>query len=328
MQFDKTKIVIVLICCFVGASIITFLLKRDNNLVPKDKPTDKAEKRELKESKAKQNKQTAQNKEDSNKAQKDPETIYDNIEDLEALSGDLLEGDIGDVMDMEWSSREITSDFSGRNKVAEVIGQFPITSDITVSEEQIDMLRNCVTEMIFNNGNNDYDSYLNFVRKSGETVQQFKIESIRTRLIEKGISEEEISTDPWKLLSEDLNNKKKLGRMSLWKGLVSKGSNIKIFEAQTSQLPIGKKLKELRGGIRTYNDLTAPPISLDEMLTKKGKVLMADVMFFIAHEDVTGGIVWPYTTRYWFDPINNSWRVQEVVLFRNRSKMWPIYVLP
>ena len=322
MQIEKSKIIIVLICCFLGASLIAFLLKRDGTHIPKEKPTDKAGKHQLYESQTQQQLER-QTTESFDTTGADPETQSDNIEDLEALSGDLLEGDIGDVMDMEWSSREITSDFSDRNKVAEVIGQFPITSDITVSEEQIDMLRNCVTEMIFNNGNNDYDSYLNFVRKSGETVQQFKIESIRTRLIEKGISEEEISTDPWKLLSEDHH-----GRKSLWKGLVSEDSNIKIFEAQTSKLPIGKKLKELRGGSRTYNDLTAPPISLDEMLTKKGKVLMADVMFFIAHEDVTGGIVWPYTTRYWFDPINSSWRVQKLVLFRNRSKMWSISVLP
>jgi len=317
VQFEKSKIIIALICCFLGASIIAFMLKRNTSFAPKDISTDIAEKHELQESKA------AQNKEDPSKAQKDLETIYDNIDDLEALSGDLFEGDVGDVMDRIWSGREITCDFSNHERTAEVISQFPIISDFTVSEEQTDMLRNCITEMIFNNGNSDYDGYLNFLRDSGETVKQFKIKSIRKRLIEKGISEKDIPTDPWELLSKDFKTKG-----SLWKGLVSKGSNIKIFEVQTSQLPICEKLIELRGAIRTYRDHTAPPISLDEILTKNGKVLMADVMFFIAHDDSTGGTVWPYTIRYWFDPVNSLWRVQKLVLFRNRHKIWSIYVLP
>lgn len=324
MQFDKAKIVIVLICCFLGASIIAFLLKRDGNLVP----IDKAGKHELQESKANQNQPAPQNKVALNNANNEPETQYDNIEDLEALSGDLLEGDIGDVMDMEWKSREITSDFSDRNKVAEVIRQFPIVSDIAVSKEQLDLIRNCATEMIFNNGNNDYDSYLNFLRKSGEMVGQSVCELARKHFINRGIPEEEVPTDPWELLSEDLKHRKEAGIMSMWKGLVSEGSSIKIFEAQTSKLPIGKKLKKLRGAIRTYRDLTAPPISLDEMLKTKGKVVMADVQIFIAHDDSTGGVVWPYIIRYWFDSINNSWRVQKAALFENRHTAYLIYILP
>lgn len=323
MQINKSKIIIVLICCFLGASIIALVLMRDGNLVSKDITTNNTEIIELQESKSRQNPQTPQNKEGSNNTKIELETIYDNIDDLEALSGDLVEGGIDEVMDKIWSSREITSDFSDRERIAEVIRQFPIVSNIALSEKQLDMLRNCATEMIFNNGNNDYESYLSFVKNSGETVQQFKIESIPRRLIEKGINEEDISTDPWELLSTDLKKNR-----SMWKGLVSEGSNIKIFETQISKLPIGKKLKELRGAITYYHDLTAPPVSLDEMLTKEGKVIMADVMFFIAHDDSTGGIVWPYTIRYWFDSVNNSWRVQKLALFRNRHKAYPISVLP
>lgn len=323
MLFDKAKIIILLICCFLGASIIAFLLKKDGNLVLKDKPPDKAGKHELQESKAKQHQPTQQNKEALNTANNEPETQSDNIEDLEALLGDMIEGDISDLMDMEWSSREITSDFSDRNKVAEVIGQFPIVSDIVVSEEQLDLLRNCATEMIFNNGNNDHDSYLNFVRKSGETVSKSDL----TRFIGGGIPEKEIRTDPWGLLSKDLN-RLKLYRTPMWKGLVFEGSEIKIFEAQTSKLPLGEDLRRIRGAIHTFRDRTDPPVSLDEMLKTKGKVMMADVQVFIAHNDKAGGVVWPYMIRYWFDPINSSWRVQRAVLFRNRHRMYPIYVLP
>lgn len=315
MQFDKAKIIIVLICCFVGASVITFLLKRDSNLVTKDQTTDKEEKHEHQESKANHN-QPPQNKEVLNNAKNDPETLYDNIDDLEALSGDLLEGDIGDVMDKIWSSREISSDFSDRNKVAEVIRQFPIVSDIAVSEGQLDQLRNCATEMIFNNGNDDYDSYLNFLRESGETVHHHYHEG------------KKLPADSWEALAEGFKyNKENSGLMSRWGGLVLEGSRITIFEAQTSQLPIGKKLKELRKAIRTFSDVTDPPISLDDMLKAEGKVIMADVMVFIAHDDSMGGVVWPYIIRYWFDPVHNSWRVQRAALFQNRHKSAPTCIM-
>ncbi len=141
---------------------------RDVNTVPKDTQTDNAGKNEFQESQVSQNPITSQNKDDKNNSQKGLETIYDNIDDLEALSGDLVEGGIDEVMDKIWSSREITSDFSDRERTAEVISQFPIVSNIALSEKQLDMLRNCATEMIFNNGNSDYESYLSFVKNSGE----------------------------------------------------------------------------------------------------------------------------------------------------------------
>ncbi len=308
MQFDKAKIIIVLICCFLGASIIGFLLKRDSNLVSKDQTMDNAGKNELQESKAKQNKEALNN------AQKDLEAIYDNIDDLEALSGDLIEGDIGDVMDKIWSSREITSDFSDRERIAEVIRQFPITSEIALSEEQTGLLHNCVTEMIFNNGNDNYESYLSFLRESGETLHRHEGEPL--------------PANPWKVFAESLRwNKENRGFMSKWEGLVLEGSNIKIFEAQTSQLPIGKKLQELRGAITTFSKMTVPPISPDDVLKSEGKILMSDVMFFIAHDDSTGGTVWPYIIRCWFDPVYSSWRVKRAVLFRNRRKYYTIDIL-
>lgn len=244
----------------------------------------------------------------------DTEMGYDDMADLKALLRDIIDGDVGDAMDMAWSSRQITSDFSDRSKVAEVISQFPIVSDIAVSEEQTELLRNCVTEWIFNNGNDDYESYLSFLRESGMTIQPHEGEPL--------------PANPWKVCAESLRwNKENSGLMSRWEGLVLEGSNIKIFEAQTTNLPLGRVLRKLRGAIRTYGRLFAPPISPDDVLKSEGKILMADVQVFIAHDASTGGVVWPFIIRYWFDPVHSSWRAQQAALFRNRHKDYRICII-
>jgi hypothetical protein len=324
MQYNKFKFVIILFFCFLGASITAFILQRNNNLIRKDLSTDKTEVHKQNDQKS-----VAEQQSEPQTTETDSQTQSDNIEDLEILLGDLIEGDIGDALDMVWSNREITSDFKDRNEIAEEVKKFPILSNVEVSEEQLDLLRNCITEIIFNNGNNDYDSYLNFIRKSGETIPHYICELARKSLIGSGTPEEEIPDDPWKLLSEDLKDRKKVFECSsMWKGLVSEGSQIKLFESQTSQLPLGDDLYDLRGGMTTFRDLTDPPISLDETIKTKGKVTMADVQIFIAHEDLTGGVVWPYIIRYWFDPINKLWRVERAALFQNRHTSYRIYILP
>jgi len=246
----------------------------------------------------------------------DTEIGYDDMADLEALLRDIIKGDVGDAMDMAWSSREIICDFSDRSEVAEQVNQFPIVSDITVPEEQLAQLHNCVTEMIFNNGNDDYESYLSFLRESGETVHRHMHEG------------ELLPADSWEAVAEGLRrNKKESGLMSRWEGLVLEGSRITIFEAQTSDLPLGRVLRRLRRAIRTYGRLTAPPISPDDVLKSEGKILMADVQVFIAHDASTGGVVWPFIIRYWFDPVHSSWRAQRAALFRNRHKDYRICII-
>jgi hypothetical protein len=324
MQLDKSKTVIVLSCCFLGAVIVAFMLQKNGSPTLEDKPRDQAGQNELYKSITQR-----QRRETSDNLGAEPNMKPDNFADLESLSGNLIEGDIGDILDMEWSSHEISSDFSDCNKVVEVVKQFPIVSDIVVSEEQLDKLYDCISKMLFYNGNDDYNNYLDFLRKSGETVDMSFYESGCARWLRGGIPEEEIPTDPWEWLSEDLKRLyKAVGCRSMWEGLVLEGSEIKIFKAQTSELPFGRELYELRGGMTTFRHVTTPPTTLDEMLKIKGKVLMADVQVFIAHDDSTGRVVWPYVIRYWFDPIHNSWRVQRAALFNNRHKSYRISILP
>lgn len=324
MQGDKSKTVIVLSCCFLGAGIVAFMFQRDGSPALEEKPRDQAGQNELRESTTQR-----QRGETSDTLRAEPNVQSDDLADLETLSGNLIEGDIGDILDIEWSSREISSDFSDCNKVTEVVRQFPIVSDIVVLEKQLNKLYDCVSKMLFYNGNDDYNSYLDFLRKSGETVDQSFYELGRARWIRGGIPEEEIPTDAWKWLSEDLKRLyRAVGCSSMWEGLVLDGSNIKIFEAQTSEPPFGRDLYKLRGSMTTFRHVTTPPTTVDEVLKTNGKVLMADVQVFIAHNNSTGGEVWPYIIRYWFDPIHNSWRVEKAALFNNRHKAYRIQILP
>lgn len=307
MKIEKSKLTLVLICCFLGAAIFVFLLKSNSNVNLKNRQPSPTVKQRPQDNAANRNGPALRNDAVSDIPKNDKEMEYDDISDLEALLGDIIDGDIGDAMDVVWSSREITCDFSDRSKVAEQVNQFPIVSDIPVLAEQLAQLRNCVTQMIFNNGNDDYESYLSFLRESGETIQAHHGEPL--------------PPNPWKVHAESLRqNKENSGLMSRWEGLVLEGSRIKIFEAHTSNPPLGRDLRRLRGAIRVYGRMTVPPVRADDVLKSEGKILMADVQVFIAHDASTGGVVWPFIIRYWFDPVHSSWRAQQAALFRNRHK--------
>jgi len=329
MKIGKTKIIIALVCCFLGAGAIAFLLKRESNF-------DLTNQQHVQESKQKQldkaatdNQQESQITELSHTPDNNAGIQSDDISDLEALLGDIIDGDIGDALDMVWSNWEITCDFSDKNKIEEIVRSFPVVGNVKLTQDQSDQLCNWATEMIFNHGSNNFNDYIDFLKISGETIGPFYYERMRKMEINRGIPEEEIPTDRWELLSKRIELiKKEHDRRSYWKGLVSEGSQITIFEAAKSNLPIGSQLKQLRGGITIYLNKFSHPISLEQAIGDQGKVIMADVQVFIAHEDSIGGVVWPYIVRYWFDTVNSSWRMQEVALLRNRHTAYPIYILP
>jgi len=120
------------------------------------------------------------------------------------------------------------------------------------------------------------------------------------------------------------HEKNKYGFRSRWKGLVLEGSKIKVFETQTSDPPmLGNEIYDFCGAVCTFDHRTLPPISLEELLKEEGKALIADVLVFIQHDDEMGGVVWPYVFRYFFDPINNKWRVKRQIQYSNKNKPSP-----
>ena len=308
-MLNKNKLFIgILLCCFIFAAIITFVIKSQTQYSHNHNHSDQDNTiHQLEISEVSQNEQ-----QDNNNIS---ENTSEDIKELESLLGDMIDGDIGDALDMVWSNREIVSDFSDYNNIAKIINQIPIKSNINISNEQSNQLYNSITKMVFSNGNNDYDDYFSFLKESGEIVHLHE--------------DQTVPEDPWKTLTEDLKyNKEEFGLESMWKGFVLEGSNIQIFKARSANLPIGQDLYSLRGAIRTFGLLTDPPISLNDMLEKEQEVLMADVTFFISHNDLTGGVIWPYIVRYWFDPVNKFWRVEKVALFRNRNVDYRIAIVP
>jgi len=329
MKIDKTKITIVLIFCLLGVITIAFLLKRESNIDLSNQHRDQANKQKQHDNATTYKQQESQITDNSHITDNNTEIQSDDIRDLEVLLGDLIEGDIGDALDFEWSNWEITCDFSDKNKIEEIVRNFPVIGNAKLTQDQSDQLCNRITEMIFNHGCNNFNKHIDFLKKSGEIIGSSYYERMRKMEINRGIPEEEIPTDRWELLSKRIELiKNEHDRRSYWKGLVSEGSHITIFESTKSNLPIGSKLKQLRGGIAVYHNSFSHPISLEQAIGDQGKVIMADVQVFIAHEDSIGGVVWPYIARYWFDTVNNSWRAQKVALLRNRHTAYPIYILP
>lgn len=311
MQIEKTKIVTVLICCFLVTGVIAFIIGSEINIFLDDSSKDQESRQEL-TGILKQNQQK----------QQETETIP--IKDLE-----ILLGDIGDALDMIWSNREITCDFSNKNKIKEIVRNFPIVGNVKLTQDQLDQLYNWSTEMIFNHGNNNFSDYIDFLRMSGESIGPSYYEGMRKMEMNRGIPEKEIPNDHWELLSKRIEFiAKEHGRRTYWKGLVSEGSRITIFEATKSDLPIGSQLKQLRGSITIYKNAFFHPISVEQAIGDQGNVIMVDVRFFIAHDDSIGGVIWPYIARFWFDTVNNSWRAQKVALLSNRHTAYPIYILP
>ena len=329
MHLDRPKIIILLTCCFLGVGAIAFLLKRESNV-------DLTNQQHVQESKQKQldkvandNQQESQITEFSYTSDNNAGIQSDDIRDLEVLLGDIIEGDIGDALDMVWSNREITCDFTDKNKIEEIVRRFPVLGNVKLTQEQLEQLCNWSTEMIFSHGSNNFNDYIDFLKISGEIIEPLYYEGMRKMEINRGISEEEIPTDRWELFSKRNELiKKEHDRRTYWKGLVFEGSQITIFEATKSNLSIGSRLKQLRGGISIYSSPHSGPISIEQAIEDQGKVIMADVQVFIAHEDSIGGVVWPYIARYWFDTVNNSWRAQKVAILRNRHTAYPIYILP
>lgn len=295
---------VLLFGCFLGAGLIAFIIQKNQPFAPEDQTKKHIGQNEFRESAAQHQHPMTPNTPTSISEQNIPS---DDIEDLEALLGDMVD-DVSDAIELVWSSREISSDFSDYNEVEAVIGQFPIVSKMNVKTEQLDQLRDNITTTLYYGAIDDFDSLARFLKESGEKPAAFQN-----------------AADPWQSYLEEVKHEKnEYGFRSRWKGLVLEGSKIKVFETQTSDPPmLGNEIYDFCGAVCTFDHRTLPPISLEELLKEEGKALMADMLVFIQHDDEMGGVVWPYVFRYFFDPINNKWRVKRQIQYSNKNKPSP-----
>ena len=134
-------------------------------------------------------------------------------------------------------------------------------------------------------------------------------------LAEKGVTDDELPKDLWEIVTLRFNIKANSG----WSGFVRDSSEIRIQikkdKHEVDRMP-GEQFW-LIGGRAQYGrgHYGVPPISLEEMIKKKGEVLIADAILFIAHDESLSGEIYPYFIRYWLDPINNIWRPHKAVSF-------------
>jgi len=221
-----------------------------------------------------------------------------------------------DLVDMTWDSWHFDVEFTDRNKLAESIEGIPIKSKVATTQEQLSKLRSVLCEVLFDFGNNDFDAYYDFLKKSGETFPPYMIQAFRQDLItELGFPEDKIASDPWELLSQ---SSKEYKEQSLWQGLVSHESRIDLFEANTHRLAEpGELLHKIRRSIATYKHVTVPPLTFEQIIEARGKAVVADITLFVTHTDETGGKVRPYVIRMWYDPVNNMWRPLRMTFFPN-----------
>lgn len=245
-----------------------------------------------------------------------PELRSPELDEIDALSPELLKGDTAALMEMIWASRKIDTHFATREEVNDVVGRISFVGSIEISDEQSRPLRNALTELLFYNAREDHDAYLAFLRESGERVTEFNQKVLRDTFSSYGYPADQIPADPWQLLGRWFKGvRADEPTVSRWTGLILEGSEIRVFESREPEPPIGGDLYQLRGGIGTFRHFTEPPVPLQEVLRDNGKVLMADVRLLIAHDDGMGGVVWPYVVRYWFDYASGTWRPHRGVNF-------------
>lgn len=234
----------------------------------------------------------------------------------DGLMPDMLGKSPADLMDMTWDSWQFDVEFSDRKKLTESIEGIPIKGKVATTREQVSKLRTVLCEVLFDFGNNDFDSYYDFLKNSGETFPPYMIQRFRQDLITGlGFPEDKIASDPWELLSQSC---KEYEEKSLWQGLVSYKSHIDLFEAHTHKLTEpGEDLHKIRRSIATYTHVTVPPLTFEQIIEERGKAIVADITLFVTHTDDVGGKVRPYVIRMWYDPVHNMWRPLRMTFFPN-----------
>ena len=327
MKSSRFRSVVVFVCIVLGSFAAVFFYMKSRDRRSQDETPDVRSKRQGQSSDGNAKPHGQRVRYLTKGEQVAPDQRSKELDEIEALSPELLTGDVGDMMDRIWASREIASHFTSRKEVGDAVAKIPFTGHVEVSQEQAEILRNQVTELVFDNGHNNFSAYLTFLKKTGQVISEKQEKDLRDIFADRGLPSDQIPKDPWELLAKFLDGAGASPTVCRWKGLSVDGSEIRIFETQEPEPPIGGDLYQLRQALSQFRRFTEPPVSLDETLQRTGKVVMADVRILIAHDEGMGGVVWPYIIRYWREPDSNIWRAHEAVLFQNRRMAPDGYIL-
>ena len=311
MSSRKLKILILLVGCFLVGFFACVLFKLHSNRTAKE--TCQQEKMSQSHSEANQSgnldAQTSSATEIDLTTPDKPSDDYADLVDLQDME-ELMDLKLADLLAMKWNSLEVTCDFGDYEKVAEAVDTIPVSGEPKLSKEQEQNIKEFISRTLCHNGRHEFDGFFNFLKESGETIDEYWVQWIRKYFVEKrNMTDDELPADPWKLAAFYRSERRFV--WTAWKGFVLDGSEIRIQIAKdmdsVSELP-GTQFQAIGRAQAGFAHLGKPPISLEEMIKLKGKVLTADVILFIAHDETLSEQIFPYIIRYWFDPINNIWR--------------------
>jgi len=241
--------------------------------------------------------------------------------DLQLTEGmaDMLDKPIDELMDLEWSKWPVRALLRDADLVGQAIKEIAVDGEAGDWEPQIGELRSTIKTMLLAYGSNNHSAYFDYLRDSGESVVEETVAALRKIMVtELQVQEGELETDSWKLLSQF----SKLAKLGIhWDGLVVQGSRIRLYSTRTATLPpLGRNFQRLRGQIVVYHHVATPPVELGTVIASRGSAIIADVTVFISHSDELGGVVRPYVIRFWYDPINGSWRPKEMCGFSRQNE--------
>lgn len=229
------------------------------------------------------------------------------LKDLSTTLGKPTE----DILSMRWNSLQISVDFTEHAEVARFVREIPVDGKDILTEDQLNLLHTAIIEWLFCNGKNDRESYYRYLFESGEVLTEFGKETIHKLALKQG-RPEVLDIEPLQQLVW-MNHILKCD--IFFQSLVKEGTRIKVFETATEHLlRPGLAIRHINGSSVTYFRYTTPPVSFEDTLRNKGRVLMADFEVYVAGDKYR---IQPYFCRFWFDSENFVWRLKLVMCYPN-----------
>lgn len=225
------------------------------------------------------------------------------VEELKK-EGAAVNMDTEKVLAMRWNARDVTVDCAKRPLVQAFVGSITAEGRDLLTEEQVNRLRDSITDFVFYNGTNDRKSYYAKLLGQGETINDRGRKWISQAALDRGRLDI-LDMDPLTQLTW-------LGPVKgSWRGLVAEGTRIKIYSTQSANLEEpGRTLGEVVRRRTRRSKVTDPPVLFEEAVKIRGQVLMADLELFVANDRKQ---IIPYFCRYWFDDAYSVWRLDFVI---------------
>jgi hypothetical protein len=234
------------------------------------------------------------------------------LEELKKESA-AMNVDAEKILAMRWNAWDVTVSCAERPLVQTFIDSIMADGRDLLTEEQLNLLHDSITDFVFYNATNDRRNYYAKLLGQGETINDLGRKWLSQAVLEGG--------KPDLLDADALTQLTGLAPAKCsWYGLVAEGTRIKVYSTESANLEEpGRALSEVVHRKTWRSKVTAPPVSFEEAVKIRGQVLMADLEVFVA--DGKREIA-PYFCRFWFDDVYSVWRLECVI---SRPTEWGDY---